>query len=73
MSGRNYLAEPINVADPVVRESDLLAAPTEYPDTPRTIWLELPGYVLRISAPASGIASVMNDDYLMYDNQTMVD
>jgi len=47
MSGRNYLAEPINVNDPVIRASDLLSAleavasdlPETDPQLPDRIWL----------------------------------
>lgn len=54
---------------------DLLAASTRntHPESPQVLWADTPGYVARWSPPASGVASVMNDDYLMYDNQTMVD
>lgn len=65
MSGRNYLSEPINVADPVIRESDLLAAlnevaadlPETDPQLPEKLWREPPGGVIRYTGTYGVVGS----------------
>ena len=63
-----YLAEERNDADPVIRSSALLAAPTTPPSEPTAFWLELPGFYLRITPPSLFANDTLNEYGQIYSD-----